>query len=183
MIYSGVIGRVGEKQFNGKTFYSFTLKGQEGWYNTGVKKPYSEGTTVKFEAAPNQKGYLTVSGSLEVLKDGEPGSAGTVAQTVSKDSGSGSRAGGVYWDRKEARDIVNDAARELGASRNTAISIIDLGLRNEVYKLPAAAKREEFFFTLLDRITNRLMGGEVETKDKPAEEQATTNDPESDKWS
>lgn len=165
MIYSGVIGRVSEKQFNGKTFYSFTLKGQEGWYNTGVKKPYAEGTSVKFDAAPNAKGYLTVSGNIEVLKDGEVSATGSVAQTVSKSTSSGSGAGGAYWDRKEARDLVNDAARELGASRNTALSIIDIALRNEVYKLPAAAKREEFFFTLLDRVTDKLMGKTEPKKD------------------
>jgi hypothetical protein len=157
---SGVIQRHSEKQWQNKTFYSFALSGQEGWYNTGMKRPPAVGTSVEFNIKTNARGFNEVDGSIEIVSDAPAApvrSVGAVATASAKSGGGGNQA---YWDRKEARDITNDAARELGASRNTAISIIDLAIKNEVIKLPAAAKREEFMWTLLDKYTNKLMGRE-----------------------
>lgn len=159
----GVIQRINDKQWNGKTFWSFALQGQDGWFNTGMKRPPAVGTSVEFNEKTNSKGYKEVDGTITIRSDGpvqvasiptSVGNNGTAKATPSYGAG-GSAA---YWDRKEARDIANDTARELGASRNTAIAIIDLALKHEVIKLPAAAKREEFLWTLLDKYTNKLMG-------------------------
>lgn len=183
---SGVIQRVNNKAWKDKTFYSFTLSGQEGWFNTGVKRPPAQGTSVKFNFKTNDKGYNDVDGSIEVLSDGVSAPTGTVA-AVLKSNGSGGAGGSAYWDRKEARDVANDTARELGASRNTAISLIDLALKYEVLPLPAGkAKREEFLFGVLDKYTRKLMGKEEvkdEVKEKvPEAEPALTYDPQSDNW-
>lgn len=175
----GVIGRINNKQWNGKTFYSLALKGQEGWYNTGLKRPPAEGTSVKFEFKTNLKGYKDVDGSIEVLTDGQAASAGPVAEVAKSSSGAGSSGGSAYWDRKEARDLANDAARELGASRNTAIAIIDLALKNEVVKLPTAAKREEFLWTLLDKYAAKLMGKDKDVESSAAQESTASKEPES----
>lgn len=156
-MYSGVVGRVSEKPWNGKTFYSFTLNGQDGWYNTGMKKPPTTGTSVSFTANPNAKGYLEVDyHSIKKLEDGAAGPAQGVA-TVSRSSGNGIGKDD-YWSRKEERDLKNDAARELGATRNTAIEVIKLMIDKEVIKLPAQAKREGFFWELLETYTDKLMG-------------------------
>lgn len=158
----GVIQRHAEKAWNGKTFFSFALSGQDGWYNTGMKRPPAVGTSIKFNSKVNNKGFNEVDGSIEVIADQAAAPALSVAGAISASArqsgglGEGNRAG--YWDLKNARDIVNDAARELGASRNTAIAIIDLAVKNEVIKLPAAAKREEFLWTLIDKYTAKLMG-------------------------
>lgn len=167
----GVIQRVNDKQWNGKTFFSIALSGQDGWYNTGVKRPPAVGTSVKFNEKTNAKGYKEVDGSIEILADGVPGpaqSAAVAAGATNTGLGEGNKKG--YYDRKDARDLTNDAARELGASRNTAIALIDLAIKNEVIKLPAAAKREEFLWTLLSRYTDRLMG-----KDSPTEVKEETD--------
>jgi hypothetical protein len=155
---SGVVQRHSEKPWNGKTFYSLALSGQDGWYNTGMKRPPAVGTSVKFNTKQNARGFNEVDGSIEIVADAEAAPAASVAgvATASAKAGGGSQS--AYWDRKEARDITNDANRELGASRNTAIAFIDLAIKNEVIKLPAAAKREEFLWTLLDKYTNKLMG-------------------------
>lgn len=155
----GVIGRVFEKQFGNKRFYSFSVNGTDGFFGTGVKRPPNPGTSVKFNEKTNAKGYLEVDGSIEMLSDSAAAPTPSIG-TLSKAASAGAGGGAAYWDRKEARDFVNDAARELGASRNTAISIIDLALKYEVIKLPAAAKREEFLWALLDRYVNKLMGKE-----------------------
>jgi hypothetical protein len=174
---SGVVGRIGDRKFNGKTFYSFALNGQDGWYGTGVKRPPDVGTSVKFNEKTNSKGYLEVDGSIEILTDGQPQRADL--STVIKAASAGAGGGAAYWDRKEARDVANDSARELGASRNTAISIIDLAIKYEVITLPAKAKREEFLWTLLDRYTNKLMGKEggdiVQEDDKGSSSESASN--------
>lgn len=164
----GVIGRVNDKQWNGKTFYSLALNGQDGWYNTGVKKPPTIGTSVRFNEKTNAKGYKEVDGSIEILADGAAGPAGAVG-TVAKAAIAGDGGKSAYWLGKETRDLTNDAARELGASRNTAIAIIDLALKNEVVKLPAPAKREEFLWTLINKYAARLMGKDEKSTTDSAE--------------
>lgn len=185
----GVVQKIGDRQWNGKTFYSFALSGQDGWYGLGLKRPPSIGTSVKFSEKTNSKGFKEVDGSIEIVSDAAAAPAASVAGTVSAGAKTGGGGQAAYWDRKEARDIANDAARELGASRNTALTIIDLAIKNEVIKLPAAAKREEFLWNVLDRYTAKLMGrtGEAENThnsapDKQPPEPITT-DPEADNWS
>lgn len=183
----GVISKVFDKPFGNKTFYSFGLKGVDGFFGTGVKRPPKEGTYVKFNEKKNSRGYLEVDGSIEILpSEGETGPVAGVAGAVSASAKTGGTSQSAYWDRKEARDIANDSARELGASRNTAIALIDLALKNEVFKLPAAAKREDFLWTVLDKYTDRLMGKNdaklLEGLEKP-EDLSMTADPESDNWS
>lgn len=191
----GVVQKIATKPFGNKTFYSFAVSGVDGWFGTGVKRPPKEGTSIKFNEKTNARGYLEVDGTIEVLADGVSGpaqSAYDAARTGAVSNGATNKASGdiskdAYWRGKESRDLVNDAARELGASRNTALTIIDLAIRNEVVKLPAAAKREEFLWTLLDRYTAKLMGkDEVVPKENTKakeEDVANTTDPESDNWS
>ena len=192
VMVEGVVSRTSAKPWNGKTFYSFALNGQEGWYNLGMKRPPAEGTSVRFEYKVNSKGYKDVDGPIEIRTDGavEPAPSVTQFQNVGGKSNWGSSstggAAGAYWDRKEARDIRNDDLRELGATRNTAIAIIDLMIKNEAIKLPAVAKREGFLWDVLDRYVNKLRGiGEI--TDKPATEetklgsnQVKSNEPEND---
>jgi hypothetical protein len=179
-LVEGVISRINSTQFNGKNFYSFALNGQDGWYGTGIKRPPREGVSVRFEFKKNSKGYLEVDGPIEIRTDGEVGPAGGVSTQERSANGSsvgyaGNSSGSKkspeergYWDRKEQRDIKNDADRELGASRNTALNIIDLMIKHEAIKLPAVAKREEFLWTLLGKYIARLMA-----KEQKAEETAT----------
>jgi hypothetical protein len=169
-----------------------------------MKRPPAVGTSVRFNDKTNNKGFKEVDGSIEIVTDAAVGPVSGVSGAIAASArqggglGEGNRAG--YWDLKNARDITNDAARELGASRNTAISIIDLAIKHEAIKLPAAAKREEFLWTLIDKYTAKLMGKEDErssgtastsatTKDSTGAKAAgvaaeeTTNDPETDNWS
>lgn len=180
----GVVSKIIEKPFGNKTFYSFGLKGVDGFFGTGMKRPPKEGVYVKFNSKNNSRGYPEVDGSIEIVADQVAGPTESVANTVgAQASKAGAGGQSAYWDRKEARDIANDSARELGASRNTAISLIDLALKNEVFKLPAAAKREEFLWTVLEKYTNRLMGrseAPVETVKEP--EQAGPDVGDGDTW-
>ena len=182
-VVTGVVSRISDKSFGNKTFFSFALKGADGWFGSGVKRPPKEGTLVRFESRVNAKGYKEVDGVIEILEDGAIGpSPGVrdVSTSGSKGGSGGVGAAGAYWDRKEGRDVHNDQLRELGASRNTAISLIDLMLKNEAVKLPAVAKREEFIRTLLNRYTDILMGKDSDSKETSKEESKTVETPNSD---
>jgi hypothetical protein len=165
--YSGVVGKHFAKQWQNKTFWSFTLKGQDGFFNMGMKKPPAEGSSVEFEATLNNKGYNEVEAkSIKFRQDGEPSTASIRGSASSRGgSGGGGLSKDEYWQRKEDRDLVNDSLRELGASRNTAIALIDLMFKHEAIKLPAQAKREEFVWELLNRYTEKLMN-KPKTEDK-----------------
>lgn len=166
----GIVQKILEKPFNGKTFYSLALKGVDGFFGTGMKRPPREGTYIRFHDKTNSRGYKEVDGPIEVVPEQEAAPAESVSGVATTSAKSGGGGQSAYWDRKEARDIANDANRELGASRNTAIALIDLALKNEVFKLPAAAKREEFLWNLLDKYTKKLMGKEEEEATKPEKE-------------
>jgi hypothetical protein len=156
---SGVVQKIAPKQFNGKTFYSFALSGQEGWFGTGVKKPPTEGTSVRFVERTNARGYKEVDGSIEILADGQAATTVTVAAVATQAAKAGGGSQSAYWDRKEARDISNDSARELGATRNTVLQMMDLMFKQEVIVLPAAkAKKEEAFFAIFEMYTKKLLG-------------------------
>lgn len=181
---SGVIARLGEKPWKDKTFWSFALRGQEGWYNTGMKKPPAVGTSISFNEKKNAKGYFEVDGSIEILADGAVEQTPRVSEVAAKSSGAGGQTQSGYWDAKAARDIRNDDLRELGASRNTAINFIELAIKNEAVKLPAAAaKKESFLWDLLDKYTSKLMGKTVVDEAEEAKvAEPTSNDPQSDTW-
>jgi hypothetical protein len=174
--FTGVVQRHGSKNWGDKVFNSFTLSGQQGWFNLGEKKPPDVGTTISFEAKPNAKGFLQVdTKTIQYRTDGEAQTA-DVAKALPK---SAEEKG--FWGRKEDREVRNDHLRELGASRNTAIAIIDLMIKNEAIKLPAAAaKKEEFLWTVLDKYTQKLMG----LKDSIDAEEAVpaTSTEEEEEW-
>lgn len=152
--YTGVVQRIISKPFKNKTFYSFTLSGQDGFFGTGERKPPAEGTSVAFEADTNERGYLEVKPkTIQVRTDGVPETASVV-----KAAGKSAAEKG-YWEGKQERDLRNDQQRELGASRNTAIALIDLMLKHEAVPMPKTAnKREAYLWELLNAYTGRLMG-------------------------
>ena len=154
--FTGVVHRINTRQWQGKTFYSFALSGQDGWFNMGIRKPPTEGTTIAFEAKPNEKGYMEVdTKTIQRKADGTPQPANTA---LAASNG----ATGGYWDKKAERDIKNDQLRELGASRNTAIALIELMLKAEAIKLPTKqADKEAVIWEILDRYTQKLMKGET----------------------
>src|SRR6185312_7114829 len=175
LMVEGVIQRINERPWQNKKFYSFALSGQDGWFNTGMKRPPGVGTSVRFDTKTDAKGYVNVDGPIEIRSDGavEPTPSVNRFQNGSQRITAGSQsngAAGAYWDRKEARDVRNDELRELGASRNTALTIIDLMIKQEAVKLPAAGKREEFIWTLLDRYTSKLMNKSGGSEDAAGED-------------
>lgn len=124
---------------------AYNIKVDEQWYGCGFNKPaFTEGTMLKFEVIQKGKWVNVDQDSLEVLGEAPlPEKKKTVAYS-SQTSNSGKDD---YWTRKEERDLKNDLDRHIGATRNTAIAFVDLLVRNEALKLPAAkdAKADALF--------------------------------------
>ena len=151
--YSGVVQKHLTKQWGNKTFHTITLSGVDGFFNLGVTRPPEIGTSVTFTAKTNARGYLEINPkTLQARTDGVPETASVVKATGKSSTEKG------YWDRKEERDLRNDQQRELGASRNTAIALVDLMLRYEAIPMPKTqAKKEEFLYTLVEHYADKLM--------------------------
>lgn len=173
--FNGVVQRLNARAWGDKIFHSFTLAGVDGWFSTGIAKPPQEGSSISFEAKEDAKGYLQViTKSIQYRQDGTPSPA-KLRVAASSQVGNGSpkplqQTG--YWEDRAKRDLVNDAARELGASRNTALNFIDIALKHEVFKLPAQNKREEFLWELLNHYTAKLMEKNTGTNQVEASQEA-----------
>lgn len=130
----GKVFKVSGKQFQFGMLYSIKLDGNPTYYSTGKDKPRcKDGDYVQFEEYQNVAGYWNAKPESVLVLDETPQvSTGASVKTayqggVSKDD---------YWARKEARDLENDKARNVGASRNTAIAFVDLLQKSEALKLP-----------------------------------------------
>lgn len=67
--FKGSVGYIGEKVFGGKKFYSFTLKGTDGFFRLGTNKPaFKVGAYVEFEA--DEK--MNVQGEVTSLAHRDP---------------------------------------------------------------------------------------------------------------
>ena len=170
MAVRGVVQRTFQRDFDGKILYSFTLKGQDGFFGTGTKKaPVEVGKSYEFEVDVDGRGRKTVN--LATIKPWESGEA-IQSPNVSSFAARSRYAGGAskdqgkddYWRNKEARDLVNDRHRELGATRNTAIALVSLMLTNGAIKLPAKeSSKEEVIYKLFEHYTEELL----KTKEAP----------------
>lgn len=173
-IVRGVVGRTFSKDFgSGKLLHSFVLKGQDGFFGTGYRKAVEEGKSYEFEVSIDAKGRKNVD--LSTLRPWESGEAiqAAPAKTFRVGTGGGFKgdpAKDEYWKNKELRDVNNDRMRELGATRNTALTLVSLMLANGAVKLPPKeANREEVIYQLFEHYTDVLMKGKQQ-EDSPKDE-------------
>lgn len=158
----GQVTKVTSKPWNDKTFYSVALN-DGNWYGFGATKvSLKPGDQVEFEAYQNDKGYWQADyKSLQIIDrptnsvDTAPSAAGFrkkftrgSTDTASKDQ---------YWQGKEARDVINDHRRNLGAARNSAMSWLALLVTNGAIPLGKESTREATLNELLDDYTARFM--------------------------
>lgn len=129
-------GTVQKIHKNGKA-YNIVI--DDEFYGYGFNRPdFEEGTLVKFEVSMNGKWKNVDKDTLKVLGKGELKSPKVSATRVS----SGTSQKDTYWADKEKRDIRNDLLREVGATRNTAISFVDLLLKTGALDLPKAKPKQ-----------------------------------------
>ena len=186
MTVRGVVSATSEKPFGDKVLHSFQLQGDRNYYGTGERRaPVEVGKAYEFEVKTSPSGRLSVD--LSTLR---PWDAGETQQAVPAQNyrsfgktpfkGGKSEEEKAFWANREAREVKNDRLRELGATRNTALTLIGLMLQNGAVKLPAKeSAREQTIYDMLNHYTDLLMKGPV--AEAPTEEPKPT-DPESDNW-
>lgn len=175
MAVRGVVNKVFSKDFDNKTLYSFTLQGDRNFYGTGERKaPVEVGKAYEFETRTTPSGRINVDlGTLRPWEDGPTLQAPPVQNFARRTSGGfkGDPDKDAYWKNKEARDIQNDKMRELGATRNTAIALMQVMLANGAVKLPAKENaKEAALYALFEHYTDTLLKGKQAEADAVPEE-------------
>jgi len=160
MSIKGVVSKVSSNHYNNKELWSFRLRGDNNYYNTGEIKPHVlEGQSIEFETKLSPSGKHTAL--LDTVREWKPDSDVPLTNTpvrgfvksFKKDPDKD-----LYWANKEARDIKNDKLRELGATRNTAISFVEMLIKVDGLKLPAAQnKKEEVLFEAVNHYTEKFL--------------------------
>lgn len=180
MSVRGVVSATSSMPFGNKVLHSFRLQGDNNYYNTGERVPPVEvGKSYEFETSLNAKGkHIVDLGSIRPWEGGEAIQAAPAKSfgAFNKTFKSGkSEEEKAFWANREARETRNDRLRELGATRNTALSLISLLLANGAVKLPAKeSAKETAIYEMLEHYTDLLMNGkksdnsDVEKVEAPA---------------
>lgn len=136
MAIKGEIQFVNEKEWKGKTLYSFKLQDDKTYYRTGTKKPkgVEKGNVVSFEAEENEDGR-SANVDNDTFKVVGKGSSG---------SSSASSGGGGSTNA----DIQYQSARK------DALTLVQLFVSAGALKLPAKeAAKAEALEALVDKYT------------------------------
>lgn len=167
MAIKGEIQFVNEKEWKGKTLYSFKLHDDKTYYRTGTKKPkgVEKGNVVSFEAEENEDGRSANvdNATFKVVGKGSSGSSGA-------SSGGGSTNADIQYQ----------------SARKDALTLAQLFVAAGALKLPAKeAAKAEALEALVDKYT-ALYYVDIGTKAAVArskgedEEQAEEETPEED---
>lgn len=131
---TGVVSSITPRQWNNKTLYSLTVSGVN--YGAGDRQPAcSVGDTVSFTATKKGDYNNIAPNTLQVV----PAAAGAPATPA-----------------VSAHDV-RQRIIQYQAARNSAITAVDILLKAEAIKLPAAqAKKADAILALIDELTDRF---------------------------
>lgn len=137
-LYKGTVQKTYEKVFNGKTLFSFTLRGTKGFFRTGqIRTTFKEGGYISFEADD----ALNVNvDSIESLSHKEPEQVDSSKPVT------------AYVDREDfrQRSIIYQSARK------DAIETLNIILGQDALRLPAnSPKKYTAILAALDSLTLR----------------------------
>lgn len=157
----------------------FSLKIGDEWYGGGKTAPNAaEGDMVEVTYnSKDVKGKLYHNSvAIKVVNK-------TAAVAASAKAAVAQGAGGdkdAFWRKKEDRDIVNDHKRELGATRNTAVEIVNFAIEKGF--LPAmdkvkAAEKFDLYLSMIEGTATRLIkGGDTAKPVMKQEQDEDTNE-------
>jgi hypothetical protein len=156
---------------------SFTLKGQDGFFSLGDKKPtFTEGESIQFDTQP--KGKYTYAINIAPWTDGGTVSSAPVASVANGASNGWKGRGGFqrggsgganekdeYWRRKEERDLAKEgdyAATqkriEIQAARNAAIETARTMWQFDITPKPKkVGDHYDAFLALVEELTDKYL--------------------------
>lgn len=152
--YSGVVGYISEKKWKDKTFYSFTLKGVDGFFGCGMTRPrFKVGGYVEFESEKNDKGFENVD--LKTLKDSPsaPASSKDSAAPAAAPAGNSQK----YVDFRAEADKQRQKSIHFQSAHKDAIELAKFMVDKEFVKLPAAVnKKYDAVLVLVENLTDKF---------------------------
>jgi len=168
---------------NGKTRYSFKVKNDDNWYSCGLDNPnIKKGDKIEFAYEASGSWNNVTPGSVKITQSGPE------IVEAKKGFGGFARRGPApgaaekekYWEDKALRDVDTQKRIQLQASRNSAIEVADLMLRNGAIKLPdAVAKRHDVIAALIFEWVDKFEK-QVNERDVPATSDEKTSEADAD---
>lgn len=154
MNYAGQVQRVSSFDFKGKKLWSFTLKGQNGFYRSGTDHPNVEpDQSVTFEGNPDPKGNVNVvKGTIKLAT--EQASTGVSYAVVA----GGNKTGYVAnsYPTKLERESTQKRI-EIQSCRNSALELVKILLDKGEIKIPAKTDKVQFIEALVSHYTQQFI--------------------------
>lgn len=139
--FKGSVGYIGEKRFGGKTFYSFTVKGTDGFFRLGTNKPaFKVNAQVEFEADD----VKNVIGEVKSLAERGP-----------SDGGDSTVAGAKVVNFREEADAKRQKSIHFQSAHKDAIEMAQHMISAETVKMPTtASKKYKATLDLINELTD-----------------------------
>jgi hypothetical protein len=139
---SGSVGYIGSKVFNGRTFHSFKLDGDDNWYRTGMQAPeFKKGDVLSFPYEINQYGNQVDLKDVTVMHSADSTPTETTVRGnksyAKKPSGS---SRDEYWENKAKEDIDRQKIISYQAAMNTAVNIVQVAVALDALPISGSTK-------------------------------------------
>jgi hypothetical protein len=193
MKLQGVVQKINIKPYDGKSLYSFFLKGQDGMFSLGERTPsFKEGDSIQFETV--QKGRYVNAINVAPWDGQGAVTAPPVAHTTRKLFGGGvpskSSEEKAYWAKRDANQEITQRKIEIQAARNAAIETAKFLTEKEFVKTPTKqADKYDAFMALVNQIadeflknTSSRLGDAPSQADEPAQQANEDAQADSAKW-
>lgn len=154
MNYSGSVQKVSSFNYNNKKLWSFTLKGQKGFFRTGEDHPNVEpDQNVTFEGNPDPKGNVqVVKGTIKLGVE----SRATGVEAGVTGTRTSSYVSGNSYPTKTERDATQKRI-ETQSCRNSALELVKILLDKGELKIPAKTDKVEFIEALVKHYTDQFI--------------------------
>lgn len=143
---------------------AYSVLVEEDWYGAGFNKPeFSEGYEIEFDVVMNGK-YKNMA-NVVVLNDTPVAPTNITPAKASNKTSGGTFSKDSYWENKEQRDIRIQKEIRFQASRNTAVSFVQVLLESGAiasYEKAAATKKAGILEEVLNHYTNLFYNQTIE---------------------
>lgn len=137
----------------------FSLKIGDEWYGGGKTAPdASEGDMVEVTFTTKEVGGKVYRNATSIKVANKSATVARSAKAAVGLSSAGDKD--LYWKNKEARDVVNDGKRELGATRNTAVEIVNFAIdKGYLPALDKAKAQDKFdlYLSIIEGTAHKLI--------------------------
>lgn len=149
--FKGTVGYIGEKKWGTKTFFSFTIKGTDGFFRTGVVRPsFKQGGYIQFEADAQKNVDMN-----SIVSIGERAPDEVVKEQSAKIGGMA--PGTKPIDFRAEADKARQKSIHYQSAHKDAIEVAKYAVEKGLIRLPVSApKGYDAFLALIDDLTQQF---------------------------